>query len=107
MVIRVTIETKYAAPLSQLHNLLHVLHSPNLSSFRAFPSPPSVLPSSIILVIIICYLRIITMKKLMNLDRLTCCCRRACFVSIDKKSAQAGPTFNSICTVCKSSARIS
>ncbi len=47
------------------------------------------------------------MKKLMNLDRLACCRRRACFISVDSLSVGARPTFDSICTICKSSSRIS
>ncbi len=47
------------------------------------------------------------MKKLMNLDRLAFCRCRICFVSIDSLSAGAKPTFDSICTICKSFSRIS
>ncbi len=52
-------------------------------------------------------LKIKTMKKLMNLDRLACCRRYAYFVSVDSLSAGVRPTFNSICTICKSFSRIS
>ncbi len=52
-------------------------------------------------------LKIKTMKKLMNLDLLACCRYCACFVFIDSLSAGVKPTFNSICTICKSSSRIS
>ncbi len=101
MITMVTIETKYVAPVSQLHHLLYLLYPSDLSSFQAFPLLLSILPSSIVLVIIVYYLRIIIMKKLINLDRLIYCCRRAWFVSVDSLNAGAGPTFNSICTVCK------
>ncbi len=43
----------------------------------------------------------------MNLDRLICYRCYACFISIDSLSVGAGPTFDSICTVCKSFSRIS
>ncbi len=52
-------------------------------------------------------LKIKTMKKLMNLDRLACYRHRAFFVSVDSLSAGAKPTFDSICTICKFSSRIS
>ncbi len=99
-------ETKYAAPFSQLHHPLYLLHPPDLSSSRAFLSPPSVLPSFIVFVIIIYYQHIIIMKKLINPDHLAYCCCHACFVSVDKKSAQAGLTFDSIYTIYKSFSRI-
>ena len=102
----VRIETKYAAPFSQLYHLLYLLYPPDLSSSQAFLSPLSVLPSSIILVILIYYLYIITMKKLMNLDRLACYCCYACFISFDSLSVRTGLILNSICTICKSFSRI-
>ncbi len=52
-------------------------------------------------------LKIKTMKKLMNLDRLACCHCRACFVSVDSLSTGVKLNFDSICTICKSSSRIS
>ncbi len=100
-------ETKYATPLSQLYHPLHLFHPPDLSSSQVFSLLPYILPSSIILIIIVCYLRIITMKKLINLDHLACCCHCACFFSVNSLSAQAEPTFDSICTVCKSFSRMS
>ncbi len=51
-------------------------------------------------------LKIKTMKMLVNLDRLTYCCRCAYFVSIDSLSAGVRPIFDSIRTVCKSFSRI-
>ncbi len=102
----VIMETKYAALFSQLYHPLYLLHPSDLSSSRAFPSLPSILPSSIGLVIIVCYLHIITIKKLINLDCLAYYCRHSCFVSIDNLSIGVGSTFNSICTFCKSSSRI-
>ncbi len=105
MVIMIKMEIKYATPLSQLHHLLYLLHPADLSSSRAFSSPPSVLLSSILLIIIVYHLCIIMIKKLMNLDCLICSHCRACFVSVDSQSAGAGSTFDSICTVCKSFSR--
>ena len=106
MVTIVSIKTKYITPLSQFHHPLYLLHPPDLSSSRAFSSPPSLLSSFIVLIIIICYLHIIMMMKLMNLHSLVCysCC--AYFFSVDNLSIRAGPTFNSIYTVCKSFFRI-
>ncbi len=52
-------------------------------------------------------LKIKTMKKLINLDRLACCRHCACFISVDSLSAQTDPTLDSICTICKSFSRIS
>ncbi len=103
MVTIVTMETKYTALLSQLN---HIIYLPDLSLSWVFQSTPSVLPSSIVFIIIVCYLRIIIMKKLMNLDCLTCYCHYTCFVSIDSLSVRAELTFDSICTVCKSFSKI-
>ena len=102
MITMVTIKTKYATPLSQLHHPFYLLYLLDLSLSWVFPLPPSILPSFIILIIIVYYLHIITIKKLMNLDHLTCYHCHAYFVSINGLNAGAGPTFDSICTICKS-----
>ncbi len=97
-------KTTYAILLSQLY---HPLHLPDLCSSRVFLSLPSILPSSIILVISVYYLYIIIMKKLMNLDHLAFCCRCTYFISVSSLSVRIEPNFNSICIVCKSFSRIS
>ena len=99
-------ETKYATPFFYLHHLFHLLDLPDLSSSWAFPFLLSVLLSSIILVIIVYYLRIITMKKLINLDRLIYCYCHAYVVFIDLLITRAGPSFDLICIIYKSSFRI-
>ena len=106
MITMVTMETKYTAPLSQLYHPLYLLYLPDLSLSWAFLSSLSVLLSSIIFVIIVYYLRIITMKKLINLDCLACYYRYAYFVFVDSLSARVGPTFDSICSVGKFFSRI-
>ena len=98
----VTMMTKYIAPFFQLHHLLYLLHPPDLYLSRVFLSPSSVLPSSIILVINIFYLRIIIIEKLIGLDRLACCCYSACYVFVNSLIARAKPAFNSINTIYKS-----
>ena len=106
IVIMIIIETKYTTFLSQLHHPFYLLHLPDLFLSQVFPSPLSILLSFIILVIIVCYLWIITMKKLMNLNCLACYRFYAYFVSVDSLSARAGPTFDLICIVYKSFSRI-
>ena len=106
MITIVIMETKYAASFFQLHYLFHLFHLLDLSSSRAFLLSPSVLPSSIILVNIVYYLCIITIKKPMNLNCLTCCYCYVYFIFVNNLSIRARPNFNSICTICKSSFRI-
>ena len=82
-------ETKHTTLFSQLYHSLHLFHPPDLFLSQAFSSLLSILLSSIVFVIIVSYQRIITMKKLMNLDHLACYCHYTCFVSVDTLSAGA------------------
>ena len=107
MVTMITMKTKYATLFSQFHYLLYLFHLPDLSLSQVFPSLLAILPSFIVLVIIVCYLHIITIKELINLDCLPYYYCHTYFIFVENLSAGIGLIFDLIYTVCKSFFRIS